>query len=170
MLELQKSVGFIHVVLSFIFSIYFLWAPARFDLYYLVYFLLLSISWSIMKNECAISYLFKYIGDPNYQMGDSEEVSDYNVVLGPTAGSAFLNYVLFMYVFNLVFITWRTKGVRNQLAVLLATVSYGLYISMLRLAKKEQKDILQMSNLVINSILLGYFYTSDSPLSSRGLH
>ena len=158
MLELQKSVGFIHVVLSFIFSIYFLWAPARFDLYYLVYFLLLSISWSIMKNECAISYLFKYIGDPKYQMGDNEEVEDYNVVLGPAAGSIFLNYVLFMYVFNLVFIALRFKVWRNQLAVLLATVSYGLYILMLRLSKKkEQKDILQTANLVINSILLGYF-------------
>jgi hypothetical protein len=158
MLELQKSVGFLHVVLSFIFSIYFLWAPARFDMYYLVYFLLLSISWSIMKNECAISYLFKYIGDANYQMGDNEEVEDYNAVLGPTAGSVFLNYVLFMYVFNLVFIALRFKGQRNQLAVILATLSYGLYISMLRLSKKkEQKDILQTSNLVINSILLGYF-------------
>ena len=157
MLELQKSVGFIHVVLSFIFSIYFLWAPARFDLYYLVYFLLLSISWSIMKNECAISYLFKYIGDSDYQMGDNEEVEDYNVVLGPIAGSVFLNYVLFMYVFNLVFIALRTKGIREQLAIVVATVSYGLYILMLRLAKKEQKDILQTSNLIINSILLGYF-------------
>jgi hypothetical protein len=157
MLELQKSVGFVHVVLSFIFSIYFLWAPARFDLYYLVYFLLLSISWSIMKNECAISYLFKYIGDANYQMGDSAEVEDYNAVLGPTAGNIFLNYVLFMYIFNLVFITLRFKGQRNKLAVILATVSYGLYILMLRLSKKKQKDILQTSNLVINSILLGYF-------------
>lgn len=157
MLELQKSVGFIHVVLSFIFSIYFLWAPARFDLYYLVYFLLLSISWSIMKNECAISYLFKYIGDSDYQMGDNEEVEDYNAVLGPIAGSVFLNYVLFMYIFNLVFIALRTKGIREQLAIVVATVSYGLYISMLRIAKKEQKDILQTSNLLINSILLGYF-------------
>ena len=111
-----------------------------------------------MKNECAISYLFKYIGDANYQMGDNEEVEDYNAVLGPTAGSVFLNYVLFMYVFNLVFIALRFKGQRNQLAVILATLSYGLYISMLRLSKKkEQKDILQTSNLVINSILLGYF-------------
>jgi hypothetical protein len=157
MLELQKSVGFIHVVLSFIFSIYFLWAPARFDLYYLIYFFLLSISWSLMRNECAISYLFKYIGDTNYKMGDSEDVSDYNAVLGPTAGSVFLNYVLFMYVFNLVFIATRFKGWRNQLAVVVATVSYGLYILMLRLAKKEQKDILQTMNLVINSFLLGYF-------------
>jgi hypothetical protein len=158
MLELQKSVGFVHVVLSFIFSIYFLWAPARFDLYYLVYFLLLSISWSIMKNECAISYLFKYIGDPNYQMGDNEEVEDYNIVLGPTAGNIFLNYVLFMYVLNLVFIALRFKGWRNQLAVILATVSYGLYILMLRLSKKkEQKETLQTANLLINSILLGYF-------------
>ena len=158
MLELQKSVGFVHVVLSFIFSIYFLWAPARFDLYYLVYFLLLSISWSIMKNECAISYLFKYIGDADYQMGDSAEVEDYNAILGPIAGNIFLNYVLFMYIFNLVFITWRFKGQRNQLAIVVAIVSYGLYISMLRLSKKkEQKDILQTSNLLINSILLGYF-------------
>ena len=158
MLELQKSVGFVHVVLSFIFSIYFLWAPAKFDLYYLVYFLLLSISWSIMKNECAISYLFKYIGDADYQMGDSAEVEDYNAILGPIAGNIFLNYVLFMYIFNLVFITWRFKGQRNQLAIVVATVSYGLYISMLRLSKKkEQKDILQTSNLLINSILLGYF-------------
>ena len=158
MLELQKSVGFVHVVLSFIFSIYFLWAPARFDLYYLVYFLLLSISWSIMKNECAISYLFKYIGDADYEMGENEEVEDYNAILGPIAGNIFLNYVLFMYIFNLVFITWRFKGQRNQLAIVVATVSYGLYISMLRLSKKkEQKDILQTSNLLINSILLGYF-------------
>jgi len=157
MLELQKSVGFVHVVLSFIFSIYFLWAPARFDLYYLVYFFLLSISWSLMRNECAISYLFKYIGDSEYKMGDTADVEDYNAVLGPTAGTLFLNYVLFMYVFNLVFIAVRFKGWRNQLAVVVATVSYGLYISMLRLAKKEQKDILQIGNLVINSILLGYF-------------
>ena len=157
MLELQKSVGFIHIVFSFIFSLYFLWAPARFDIYYLVYFFLLSISWSIMKNECAISYLFKYIGDADYKMGDTEDVEDYNAVLGSTAGNIFLNYVLFMYVFNLVFIALRFKGARNQLAVLLATVSYGLYIIMLRIAKKEQKDILQTSNLVINSILLGYF-------------
>ena len=62
-----------------------------------------------------------------------------------------------MYVFNLVFIAFRFKGWRNQLAVVVATVSYSLYISMLRLAKKEQKDILQTGNLVINSILLGYF-------------
>lgn len=157
MLELQKSIGFVHIVLSFIFSIYFIWAPARFDLYYLVYFLLLSISWSIMKNECAISYLFKYIEDPNYQMGENEEVEDYNAILGPIAGQIFLNYILFMYIFNLVFITWRFKRQRNQLAIVVATVSYGLYILMLRLAKKEQKDILQMSNILINLILLGYF-------------
>ena len=157
MLELQKSVGFVHIVFSFIFSLYFLWAPAGFDIYYLVYFFLLSISWSIMKNECAISYLFKYIGDADYKMGDTADVEDYNAVLGSTAGNIFLNYVLFMYVFNLVFIALRFKGARNQLAVLLATVSYGLYIIMLRLAKKEQKDILQTSNLFINSILLGYF-------------
>jgi hypothetical protein len=157
MLELKKTVGLFHILLSFMFSIYFLWAPAQFDLYYLVYFLLLSISWSIMKNECALSYLFKYIEDPNYKMGDSEDVEDYNAILGPAYGNVFLNYILSMYIFNLGFIALRFKGAGNKLAVILAAIAYGLYITMLRIAKKEQKEILQMSNLVINSILLGYF-------------
>ena len=157
MLELQKSVGLIHVLLSFILSIYFLWASPQFDKYYLVYFLLLSISWSIMKNECGISYLFKYIGDTNYKMGDSEDVEDYNAILGSTYANIFLNYILIMYIFNLGFIALRFKGAGNKLAVILAAIAYGLYITMLRIAKIEQKEILQTSNLVINSILLGYF-------------
>ena len=110
-----------------------------------------------MKNECALSFLFKYIEDPNYKMGDSEDVEDYNAILGPAYGNVFLNYILSMYIFNLGFIALRFKGAGNKLAVILAAIAYGLYITMLRIAKKEQKEILQMSNLVINSILLGYF-------------
>jgi hypothetical protein len=157
MLELQKSVGLVHVVFSFILSIYFVWAPAQFDIYYIIYFLLLTISWSLMKNECAVSYFFKYIGDSNYKMGDTTDVEDYNAILGPAAANVFLNYVLFMYIVNLGFIALRFKGVRNQLATLLAAVSVGLYLTMLRNTKGEQKDTLQTANLVINSILLGFF-------------
>jgi hypothetical protein len=157
MLELQKSVGLVHVVFSFILSIYFVWAPAQFDIYYLIYFLLLTISWSLMKNECAVSYLFKYIENPNYKMGDNTEIEDYNAILGPVVGNIFLNYVLYMYVFNLGFIALRFKDTRNQLATLLAAVSCVLYLTMLRHSKKGQKDTLQTANLVINSFLLGYF-------------
>jgi len=157
MLELQKSVGLVHVVFSFILSIYFVWGSSKFDIYYLIYFLLLTISWSLMKNECAVSYLFKYIENPNYKMGDNTEIEDYNAVLGPVAGNIFLNYVLYMYVFNLGFIALRFKDTRNQLAIFLAAVSCVLYLTMLRHSKKEQKDTLQTANLLINSILLGYF-------------
>jgi len=157
MIELQKSVGIVHVVFSFIFSIYFIWAPAQFDIYYLIYFLLLSISWSLMKNECALSYLFKYIENPNYKMGDTTDIEDYNAILGPVAGNAFLNYILYMYVFNLGFIALRFKDTRNQLATLLAAVSCILYITMLRYSKGEKKDTLQTANLIINTFLLGYF-------------
>ena len=157
MIELQKSVGIVHVVFSFIFSIYFIWAPAQFDIYYLIYFLLLSISWSLMKNECALSYLFKYIENHNYKMGDTTDVEDYNAILGPVVGNAYLNYILYMYVFNLGFIALRFKDARNQLATLLAAISCILYIIMLRYSKGEKKDTLQTANLVINSFLLGYF-------------
>lgn len=110
-----------------------------------------------MKNECAVSYLFKYIENPNYKMGDNTEIEDYNSILGPVAGNIFLNYVLYMYVFNLGFIALRFKGARNQLATLIAAVSCVLYLTMLRYAKGEQKETLQTANLIINSILLGFF-------------
>jgi hypothetical protein len=110
-----------------------------------------------MKNECALSYLFKYIENPNYKMGDTTDIEDYNAILGPVAGNAFLNYILYMYVFNLGFIALRFKDTRNQLATLLAAVSCILYITMLRYSKGEKKDTLQTANLIINTFLLGYF-------------
>jgi hypothetical protein len=110
-----------------------------------------------MKNECAVSYFFKYIEDSNYKMGDTTDIEDYNAVLGPAVANVFLNYVLFMYTVNLVFIALRFKGVRNQLATLLVAVSTSLYLIMLRSTKGQQKETLQTANLLINSTLLGYF-------------
>ena len=154
---IQQVVGVIHVAFSFILSIYFLWARPSLDYYYLLYFIILNISWSLFNNECALSYLFKIIQNPEYKMGSTLDVEDYNAVLGNKPAKLFLNYVLFMYVFNLLFIATRYTGLRNKLFILLLGCAYILYIRMLRVSKDEQKKVLQDFNVLINTIMLGYF-------------
>jgi hypothetical protein len=90
-------------------------------------------------------------------MGSTLDVEDYNAVLGDTPAKLFLNYVLFMYVFNLLFIATRYTGLRNKLFILLLGCAYILYTRMLRVAKDEQKNVLQEFNVLINTVLLGYF-------------
>ena len=154
---IQQVVGVIHVAFSFILSIYFLWARPSLDYYYLLYFIILNISWSLFNNECALSYVFKLIQNPDYKMGSTLDVEDYNAVLGNTLAKVFLNYILFMYVFNLLFIATRYAGLRNKLIILLLGISYILYTRMLRVSKDEQKKVLQTFNAFINTIMLGFF-------------
>ena len=154
---LQQIVGMAHVVFSFILSIYFLWAPAKYDYYYLLYFLVLNISWTLFKNECAVSYLFKLIDNPEYKMGSTTEVADYDSVLGPSSSTVFLNYILFMYIVNLVFIGIRFSGEQNKLVIILTGASYALYIFMLRkIQDKKQTNILQTIHGFISTLVLGF--------------
>jgi len=155
---LQQIVGIAHVVLSFILSIYFLWAPAKYDYFYLLYFLVLNISWTLFKNECALSYLFKIIDNPEYQMGTTTEVSDYDSVLGSKFSDIFLQYILFMYIVNLFIVGNRFFGARNKILILLTGISYIFYTLMLRkVQNKNQKNTLQSIHGFINTLVLGYF-------------
>jgi len=154
---LQQIVGIAHVVLSFILSIYFLWAPAALDFYYLMYFLLLNISWSLMKNECLVSYLFKILENPRYKMGSTSDVADYDSVLGAQQAGIFLNYILVMYLVNIVAIAIRSKDFREKILILSAGISYLLYIGMLRTANNEQKEVLKSTNMFIMTLILGAF-------------
>jgi hypothetical protein len=154
---LQQIVGMGHVVLSFILSIYFLWAPANLDFYYLIYFLLLNISWGLFKNECFISYIFKILENPKYEMGSTSEVSDYEAVLGPKLAVIFLNYILFMYLVNIIFIATRYKGFKDKILILSAGISYLLYVSILRTSEDKQKAVLKNTNIFIMTLILGVF-------------
>uniref|UniRef100_A0A6C0KLY7 Uncharacterized protein n=1 Tax=viral metagenome TaxID=1070528 RepID=A0A6C0KLY7_9ZZZZ len=101
---INESIGFIHVLFSFIISLYFLWRNDTFDIIYIVYFILLNLSWLIMKNECLISYIIKRKNDSDYSLGDSTNIEDYELILGEKLSEMFLDYIRFMYVFNISFI------------------------------------------------------------------
>jgi hypothetical protein len=149
-------IGTIHIIFSFLISIYSLWRRPSYDFLYLLYFLLLNISWILMKNECVVSYLIKTLEDDSYKLGENLEVEDYQSVLGSKGASAFLNFILFMYAFNVMFVLLKGQlPAKVKMFVLASLVSYLVYIFSLRSQLSlDAKDIIGQFHLLISFVTL----------------
>jgi hypothetical protein len=144
-------IGIIHIFFSTILSLYFLWRKSSFDKYYLMYFVLLNISWGILNDECLISYISKIIQNPNYTMGETKTIDDYDQVLG-SYSSIFLNYILFMYLVNLAIIGFHSQ---MKWSILLCATSFSIYTYMLRQdIVRPIKDTISTVHILINVFLL----------------
>lgn len=154
---IDKIIGLIHIILSFIISLYFIWRKDEYDIYYILYFCIINISWVFMKNECIISYMAKKLHNNDYKLGDNIDIEDYDSVIGPEISNFFLNYVLIMYIVNLLVIVY-ISDIKTVLKVSLLGVlfSYTSYILSLR---KEINDrrFYNTLNLLANSLPLILF-------------
>jgi len=101
---LNELIGIIHILFSLIISLYFVWRNDNMDIFYIIYFVILNLSWLLMKNECLISYLFKISKSSDYTLGDSASIEDYEIILGNKVSEIFLDYIRFMYLFNMTYI------------------------------------------------------------------
>jgi hypothetical protein len=149
-------IGTIHIIFSFAISIYSLWRRPSYDFLYLLYFLLLNISWILMKNECAVSYLIKTLEDDSYKLGENLAVGDYEAVLGPKLSAWFLNFILFMYAFNVSVILLKSHFPRKvKMFVLASLASYLVYIFSLRSdLSADIKDAINQSHILICFVAL----------------
>lgn len=154
---IDKIIGLIHIILSFILSLYFIWRKDEYDIYFILYFCIINISWVFMKNECIISYMAKKLHNNDYKLGDNIDIEDYDSVIGPEISNFFLNYVLLMYIVNLLVIVY-ISDIKTVLKVSLLGVlfSYTSYILSLR---KEINDrrFYNTLNLLANSVPLILF-------------
>jgi hypothetical protein len=147
----DKVVGFFHILLTFLASIYFLFRNNNLDKYYILFFCIINLSWVFTKNDCAVSYIVKKLNDSNYKLGDNTRIEDYDAVIGPEASAVFIKYLLVMYVINILYIIY-VSNIKTPLKVSLVGVlfSYTLYITSL---KNEVEDMrpYQIINLLTNS-------------------
>ena len=154
---IDKIIGLIHIILSFILSLYFIWRKDEYDIYFILYFCIINISWVFMKNECIISYMAKKLHNNDYKLGDNLNIEDYNSVISPEISNFFLNYVLLMYIVNLLVIVY-ISDIKTVLKVSLLGVlfSYTSYVLSLR---KEINDrrFYNTLNLLANSVPLILF-------------
>ena len=154
-----EIIGFIHVALCSIISLYWLWSRKAFDPLYLFFFLSLNLSWVLMNNECVISYFFKVLENPNYKMGQNNEVKDFEPVLGKMGAALFNQYLITMNVINLFVILSRSFDSTGKIAIALFLLSYTLYIEANHFSfiNKEYKKLIYRAQGTISFAALAYF-------------
>lgn len=152
-----QIIGIIHIILSAVISVYFIFGTKSFDIYYVLYFLLLNLSWIYMANECFFAYLFKKIENADYIMGSNTELTDYKAVLGDLPAEMFRQYLLTAYFVNLVFILSRSFTGNDKIILGLVTLTYIIYIQSIHFPNKTLKKISINLHELFCIIALGIF-------------
>jgi len=152
-----QIIGIIHIILSAVISVYFIFGTKSFDIYYVLYFLLLNLSWIFMANECFFAYLFKKIENADYIMVSNTELTDYKAVLGDLPAEMFRQYLLTAYFINLVFILSRSFTGNDKIILGLVTLTYIIYIQSIHFPNKTLKKISINLHELFCIIALGIF-------------
>lgn len=76
-------IQYFHTFTWFFFALYgFIFSKNWFDPYYIYINLITLLSWTLFKDECIISLVFKWQIDPTYKMGTNTEPSDLLYLFG----------------------------------------------------------------------------------------
>lgn len=154
---LQVIIAYVHLLLSIIVCAYCLWRKDAYDKYYILYFVLLNLSWLLFNDECLISFIFKKIQNPGYSLGDTNDIKDVVLILGKPISQLLLDYVIpFMYIINILCIVYFGKVnevVKNLLVA--GIISYSLYTYALKAHfNKSSTSVIRIAHGLIFSALL----------------
>lgn len=112
----------------------------------------------MFKDECIISYLFKKINDPNYELGKTIKVDDFEFILGTHISDIMINYYIpLMYIINFAFIVCL-GNINNIIKgfMILSVISYCMYIYSVKSNMSNQnRQIIRKIHSVIITIFLG---------------
>ena len=136
---------------------YCLWRKDAYDKYYIIYFILLNLSWLLFNDECLISFIFKKLQDPGYSLGDTNDIKDVVVILGKPISQILLDYVIpLMYVINILCII--SFGKINELVknlLVAGIISYCLYTYAVktRISSSSRSVIRMIHGLIFSTLL-----------------
>ena len=66
---LLNFIKLIHLLNEIFLSTYIFIFPKKYDIYYVIYVLLIKIHWILLKNECILSYIEKRLKNKDYVLG-----------------------------------------------------------------------------------------------------
>ena len=145
--------AYIHVVMSIVVAFYFVWRQPSFDVYFLLYFILMNLSWVLFKDECLLSYIYKKLEDPTYTLGDTVTIDDYDLIFGKDLSKIFLGiFIPILYVLNLAVIGYSMP--RARVFILIGIASFAAYIASLR-SSDTNKTLIKYGHGAIYTGLLG---------------
>ena len=105
-------IRWIHYFTFFAGSFYIFIFTSAYDLWYVVYFVLLALHWKLFKNECILSYWEKKILRPDYKMGETPKEHPFMDMIFPGwVIKLVTNMLFFMFGFIVLrlFITYSLK-------------------------------------------------------------
>jgi len=75
-----KVIAVTHLIIAFLYSFYAFIFPKNFvhDYLYFVLLTTIQISWLLFQHECPFSYFYKQIHYPNYKVGHTTTLDDFN--------------------------------------------------------------------------------------------
>jgi hypothetical protein len=108
---LLDVVTFIHVCIDALCCLYLILFNPLYDIYYAVFVLLQTIHWYILRNECFITYIEKYLIDPNYVLGSNPTYLPHSKVYYNTTTFQIKNILVLL---TLAYIWYRNAYVKNK--------------------------------------------------------
>jgi len=157
---LNYLIAYIHITFSFILTSYFLWRSDFLDIYALLFFILMNLSWIIFNNECFVSYLYKKLNNPYYVLGQTTSIDDYILVLGDTNAHIFVEYLIpLIYIGNIGAVLYFGKIAKPlRYGMGLGLVSYFFYMLSLRLPSAEYDKTKNTIKLMHGLLYTGLLY------------
>lgn len=151
--------AYVHVIMSIMVAFYFVWRQPSFDMYFLLYFILMNLSWVLFRDECLLSYIYKKLENPAYTLGDTVTIDDYDLVFGKDLSKIFLGiFIPLLYVLNLVIIGHSMPKTRGF--ILIGIASFAAYIASLR-SSDSNKALIKYGHGSIYTGLLGVLLYSE---------
>ena len=107
-----------HTILT-LFTALFPHIYTTYDIYYLIYILIVALQWYIFKGECLITYLEKKTLDSSYKLGDKPTYSPFYDIIGHSV-MALLNSIYFI---NFSLIIYRNLDNKHLYLIIFFIVS-----------------------------------------------
>lgn len=134
----DKIVGIIHLLLALYISFYgMIFSKNSFDFIYILYTILISISWTFYNGECPLTYYIKKINNDNYIAGtESTDIKDMYLAFG---SKEIVYYIITISLFMTsisYYLVLKRNNYPNYIYILLPIMQL-LYILSLRIQHKN---------------------------------
>lgn len=125
-------IGLIHSAWTIFIAFYAFVTPHAYDFYYILYILLLVMSWLLMKDECFVTYLYKKWSDPSYVIGtDGMDLADAELIFGKDAVRFGIQILMVFTVTSISMVSQRSKLAPNYVWIPFV-VCFVIYLFTLR--------------------------------------
>jgi hypothetical protein len=109
---INKLVGLFHALFATFISLYGILIPKQqFDYIYILYALLVAVSWTFYNGECILTYYIKKYYNKTYKSGEEpSDLKDMYLLFGnKDIVDAVVNFFLVIYVISLGIVLYRNK-------------------------------------------------------------